>query len=159
MTGRFMISSHRNLVVTPKEVWDLTTDTSRYAEWVASVLEVKTHHGSACVGSTYTERVASVGPMSSNPLWTVRQLEPLTLRVDSGVGLAPLRDVVNIFRFAPISGGSATSMTYEFHFDITPRFVGPFVERLLGRSMRSDFDESMRNLEMLILSERSDETK
>lgn len=159
MTSRFMISAHRNLVVTPQEVWDLTSDTSRYADWATSVLEVKTHHGPARVGGKYTERVASIGPLTSNAEWTVRQLDPLVLRLDSGEGFAPLRDVVNVFRFAPLGGGTATAMTYEFHFDLQPRFLGPIAVRLLGKSMRSGFDESMRNLETVILSERSDDAK
>lgn len=159
MTDRFVISAHRNLVVTPEEVWDLTSDTSRYADWVTSVLQVNQHHGPARQGGTYTERVKSIGPLSTQAQWTVRTIEPIRLRIDSGLGFAPLHDVVNIFRFAPIGDGSATAMTYEFHFDLRPRSLGVLVHKFLSKSMRAEFDESMRRLESVILSERSVDAK
>ncbi|MEV6320774.1 SRPBCC family protein [Nocardia sp. NPDC051787] len=154
MTDRFVISAHRNLVVTPEEVWALTSDTSRYADWVGSVLQVETHHGQARPGGTYTEQVRSIGPLTTHAQWTVRQIEPMSLRIDSGEGFAPLRDVVNVFRFAPIGDGAATAMTYEFHFSLNPRPLGVLVHRLLSKSMQADFDASMRTLETVILSER-----
>lgn len=159
MTGHFVISAHRNLVVRPEEAWDLTCDTSRYADWVTSVLQVNEHHGPARKGGTYTERVKSIGPLSTQAQWIVRTIEPMSLRVDSGFGFAPLHDVVNIFRFAPIGDGSATAMTYEFRFDLRPRRVGALVHQLLSKSMRAEFDESMRRLESVILSERSVDAK
>ncbi|MFZ2527849.1 MAG: SRPBCC family protein [Rhodococcus sp. (in: high G+C Gram-positive bacteria)] len=154
--SEFVIRAHRNLVVTPEEVWAVTSDTSRYADWVTSVHEVHTHHGHAEVGGQYTETVASLGPLTTHATWTVRDLEPTRLRIDSGTGFAPLRDVVNIFRFAPLSGGAATSMTYEFHFDLTPRPLGALAHRILRTGMVADFDRSMRALEAVVLSERTD---
>ncbi|WP_280438060.1 SRPBCC family protein [Nocardia carnea] len=156
MTDRFVVSAHRNLAVTPEEVWELTSDTSRYADWASSVLEVYRNHGHAREGGVYTEKVTSVGPLTTHATWTVQKVEPMTLRIDSGEGFAPLRNVVNIFRFAPLGGGTGTSMTYEFQFDLRPRIVGSLVHRLLSRSMAAGFDESMRALESVILSERAD---
>ncbi|MFI6365225.1 SRPBCC family protein [Nocardia sp. NPDC050630] len=159
MTERFVISAHRNLVVTPEEVWAVTSDTSRFGEWVSNVLEVKTHEGHAKPGGVFTERVKSVGPLVSHPTWTVRTVEPMSLRIDSAEGLAPLREVINVFRFEPLGEGSATSMTYEFHFDMRPRPFGWLVYRLLLPIMTAEFDTSMRALETLILSERSNAEK
>ncbi|MFD1811845.1 SRPBCC family protein [Rhodococcus gannanensis] len=156
MTDRFVIRAHRNLVATPEEVWAVASDTRRYADWVTSVHEVHTHHGLAEIGGRYTETVASIGPLTTHATWTVRELEPERLRIDSGTGFAPLRDVVNVFRFAPLSGGAATSMTYEFHFDLAPRPLGALVHRVLRKGMVTDFDRSMRALEAVVLSERAD---
>ncbi len=156
MSSRFVVRAHRNLTVTPAEVWALTSDTRRYADWVTSVHEVHTHHGPAVIGEKYTETVASVGPLTTRAEWTVRELEPERLRVDSGTGFAPLSNVVNVFRFAPISGGSATSMTYEFHFDLAPEPLGGLVHWFLRSGMEADFDRSMKALEAVILSERTD---
>ncbi|ORL32131.1 polyketide cyclase [Prescottella equi] len=153
MPNRFVISAQRVLAATLDEVWELTSDTGRYGDWVVSVREVTAHHGPATVGKSYRERVTSVGPLTSRAEWTVRTLEPKTLRIDSGVGLAPLRDVVNIFRFAPV-GDAATSMTYEFHFTLGPAPLGALVHKILRSSMAAAFDESMRALETVILSER-----
>ncbi|MEC4616451.1 SRPBCC family protein [Tsukamurella tyrosinosolvens] len=151
--GSFTITAHRNLVVTPEEVWAVVSDTSRYVDWVDTVLEVQSHHGPARVGGSYTERIRSVGPLAAHVRWTVRQIEPMSLRVDTGEGLSPLRDVINVFRFASLANG-CTGMTYEFHFSMTPRPVGALVRRLLAPSMRESFDASMRRLESVILSER-----
>ncbi|WP_330254200.1 SRPBCC family protein [Nocardia sp. NBC_00565] len=158
MTDRFVISAHRNLRVSPEEVWNLTSDTSRYADWVSSVLEVTEHHEQARKGDTYTERVKSIGPLTTRAEWTVQTIEPMSLRIDSGKGFAPLTNVINVFRFAPIDDGNGTSMTYEFHFDLRPRQLGALVHKLLAKSMPAEFDASMRMLELVILSERSDDT-
>ncbi|WP_062993089.1 SRPBCC family protein [Nocardia anaemiae] len=155
MTERFVISVHRNLVVSPEEVWGVTSNSSRFGEWVSNVLEVNAHPGEAKPGDVFTERVRSIGPLVSRPTWTVRTFEPMSSRIDSAEGLAPLRDVINVFRFAPIGDGSATSMTYEFHYDLRPRPFGWLVHRVLSKVMTAEFDNSMRALEALILSERS----
>ncbi|MCZ4520180.1 SRPBCC family protein [Rhodococcus ruber] len=155
MEQRFVVSAHRTLSVSPEEVWALTSDTSRYAEWVTDVRSVTTHHGSARAGGVYTEEVAALGRFTSRVTWTVRQLEANRLRVDLGQGFAPLTNVANVFRFAPLSGGTSTAMTFEFWFDVSPSWAGRLVRPIATAGMSARFDVSMCTLEALILSERT----
>lgn len=154
MTERFTIAAQRNLAVTVDEAWAVTADTSRYGDWVASVREVLSDHGSARIGESYDEIVSTVGPLTARARWTVRICEPTRLRVDSGEGFAPLRDVTNTFRFAALPGGTGVAMTYEYSFTMRPKFVGALLRALLSSSMEREFDRSMRQLESVILSER-----
>ncbi|MGW0035948.1 SRPBCC family protein [Gordonia sp. NPDC003376] len=154
MSNAHTIVAHRNLVVSVDEIWSVVEDTSRYGEWVTSVAAVLADHGQATIGESYRERVTTVGPLTSEVVWTVREIVPKTLRVDSATGLGPLLDVANVFRFAPIEAGTATSMTYEFHFRLGPRPLGSLVRAVLASAMCRDFDESMRTLESIVLSER-----
>ncbi|AMY53521.1 SRPBCC family protein [Rhodococcoides fascians] len=155
MEQRFVVSAHRTLSVSPEEVWALTSDTRRYAEWVTDVRAVTTHHGSARTGGVYTEEVATLGRFTSHATWTVRHLEPNRLRIDSGEGLAPLTNVANVFRFAPLSDATSTAMTFEFWFDVAPGWLGRIVRPIATAGMSARFDVSMCNLEALILSERT----
>ncbi|MFW0789906.1 SRPBCC family protein [Gordonia sp. CPCC 205333] len=154
MTDRLIITAQRNLVVTPRELWAVTSDTSRYAEWVTTVREVLIHHGTATSELTYRERIAGAGPFEATVEWQVQQLIPNKLRIDSTERIGPLSDVLNIFRFEPIEGGIACSMVYEFHFRVRPKFLGKPVLKVMSASIQRDFDQSMRNLEDLTLSER-----
>lgn len=154
MTDTQVISAHRNLAVTPSEVWAVTSDTSRYAEWVDDVIGVVEHHGQAVENGTYREIVKGLGPMRIDALWTVRTLHPNSLRVDTGSGFAPLHDVSNVFRFEPLGENTGTAMTYEYHFAVRPALFGGVLRSILAPGLTAGFDRSMKNLETLILSER-----
>ena len=75
--------------------------------------------------------------------------------MDSGQGFAPLTNVANVFRFAPLSGGTSTAMTFEFWFDVFPSWAGCLLRPIATAGMSARFDVSMCNLEALILSERT----
>lgn len=155
MTKIQVIKAHRNLAVTPEEAWAVTSDTSRYAEWADDVIRVVEHSGPAAVGGAYREVVKGLGPMRIDATWTVRTLERPTLRVDTGAGFAPLHDVTNIFRFAPLGGGTGTAMTYEYHFRTRPALLAGPLRRILAPGLEAGFDRSMKALEAIILSERA----
>ncbi|WP_228044424.1 hypothetical protein [Streptomyces ferrugineus] len=83
-------------------MWDVISRTDRYAEWVAGAIEVTDHHGVATVGKTYSERNRTLGPLKTDSVWTVREIEPFKRRVDTGTGFAPLQDVTNTFEFRSV---------------------------------------------------------
>ncbi|WP_436947856.1 hypothetical protein [Streptomyces sp. SudanB52_2052] len=92
-------------------MWNVISRTDRYAEWVAGAIEVTDHHGVATVGKTYAERNRTLGPLKTDSVWTVREIEPLKRRVDTGTGFAPLQDVTNTFEFRPVQSRWAHLMT------------------------------------------------
>lgn len=135
-------------------VWEVVDDTARYAEWVDGALEVLEHHGRARVGGTYRERNRTVGPLTAESTWTVREVEPRTRRVDTGEGLAPLRGLTNTFTFVPVDGGRRTEMTYEVRFSLRLGPLGALVGRVLAASLAGEFRRSMARLDEVLRSER-----
>lgn len=123
-------------------VWAVIDDTSRFAEWVETAIEVTEHHGPARVGAIYRERNRVVGPVTARSAWTVREVVPKTLRVDTATGYAGLRDLVNTFRLTPVENDS-TELTWEVTFRLPLGWVGSLVGRLLEHSIAGEFDRSM----------------
>jgi ligand-binding SRPBCC domain-containing protein len=145
-----------------ERVWEVVSRTDRYAEWVAAVIEVTAHHGVATVGGTYAENNRTLGPLRTRSVWTVREIEHLKRRVDTGVGFAPLRDLTNIFEFRPVKsqspdngGQDATEMTYRVEYTMGLGPLGLLLDRVQQPAMRVGMRTSMANLGTLIRSENS----
>jgi Polyketide cyclase / dehydrase and lipid transport len=144
------------VVAAPVErIWAVVDDTGRYAEWVVGVIEVTAHHGTATVGRTYSEHNRTVGPLTTRSTWTVREIEPLRLRVDTGTGFAPMHDMTNTFTFRPLTldGVDATEMTYRVTYRPGLGAVGRLIDRLQQPGLRAAFQASMRRLETIAISE------
>lgn len=146
------VAVERRIAAPVDAVWAVVHDTSRYAEWVDGVLEVRRHHGPATVGETYEERNRTVGPLTTISTWTVRDVVPSSLRVDTGEGFAPLKDLTNIFRLTP--DGDGTLMAYEVRFRLALGPLGRVVAAVLGRSLAGEFERSLEALETLAQAER-----
>ncbi|KAA1415962.1 SRPBCC family protein [Nocardioides humilatus] len=146
------VSETATLAVPIDRVWEVVSNTARYADWVHGVVEVTDDHGPATVGRTYSEVNKSVGPLTMRTTWTVREVDPQRTRVDTGVGLAPLQNFVNVFDFRANRDGG-TEMTYTARYSVGLGPVGVILERLLRPGMRHGFQTSMRNLEDLITAE------
>jgi ligand-binding SRPBCC domain-containing protein len=149
------VSETAVLAAPVERVWAVVDDTSRYAEWVVSVLEVTDHHGRAVVGRTYSERNRTVGPLTTRSTWTVREIEPLRLRVDTGMGFAPMHDMTNTFVLRPVmvNGEPGTELTYRVTYRPGLGAVGRLVDRLQQPGLRAAFQASMRRLERIAISE------
>jgi hypothetical protein len=94
--------SERSVIEAPVErVREVISRTDRYAERVAGAIEVTDHHGIAAVGRTYAERNRTLGPLGTDSVWTVVEIDPMRCRVDTGVGFAPPKNVTSIFEFQP----------------------------------------------------------
>ncbi|CAM5405723.1 SRPBCC family protein [Streptomyces aurantiogriseus] len=149
--------TERAVIDAPVErVWEVVSRTDRYAEWVAGAIEVTDHHGIATVGRTYAERNRTLGPLRTDSVWTVVEIDPLRRRVDTGVGFAPLKDVTSIFEFQPVrsaDGREATQMTYQVEYVIDLGPLGLALDWIQQPAMRANMRTSMANLSTLIRSE------
>ncbi|MDH6213476.1 SRPBCC family protein [Streptomyces pseudovenezuelae] len=149
--------TERAVVDAPVErVWEVVSRTDRYAEWVASAIEVTDHHGIAALGGTYAERNRTLGPLRTDSVWTVVEIDPLRRRVDAGVGFAPLKEVTSIFEFEPVrsaDGREVTRMTYKVEYVIGLGPLGLLLDRIQQPGMRANMRTSMANLNTLIRSE------
>ncbi|MEU1550960.1 SRPBCC family protein [Nocardia sp. NPDC005745] len=139
-----------------ERVWEVVSATDRYDEWVAAVLSVTDHHGTAQVGKTYAERNTTIGPLTTRSQWTVREIEPLRRRVDHGTGFEPMRDLTNIFEFRPLTfedGTAGTEMTYRVTYRPGLGVIGRLIDRVQKPGMRAGMRRSMQNLSDLLVSE------
>lgn len=156
--NKYVVTEQAVIHAPVQQVWDVISRTDRYAEWVAGAIEVTDHHGVATVGKTYAERNRTLGPLRTNSVWTVREIDPLKRRVDTGTGFAPLQDVTNIFEFRPVQsqdGWEETEMTYQVEFAIGLGPLGDLLNGVQEPSMREGMRTSMANLDRLLRSERS----
>ncbi|MEV6174129.1 SRPBCC family protein [Streptomyces sp. NPDC051954] len=149
--------TERTVIDAPVErVWEVIARTDRYAEWVAGAIEVTDHHGIATPGKTYAERNRTLGPLRTDSVWTVIEIDPLRRRVDTGVGFSPLKEVTSIFEFEPVrsaEGKEATRMTYKVEYAIGLGPLGLLLDRIQQPGMRANMRTSMTNLNTLIRSE------
>lgn len=145
------VTETADLAVPIDRVWGVISATNRYAEWVDGVLEVTDHHGTAEVGSTYSERNRTVGPLTTRSTWTVREIDPLSRRVDTGVGFEPMHDMTNVFELLPCEVGTRMTYTVRYRPGLGP--IGRIIDRLQQPALRRSFRTSMRNLENLIVGE------
>ncbi|MGW7541122.1 SRPBCC family protein [Streptomyces sp. NPDC054770] len=139
-----------------ERVWEVISRTDRYAEWVAGAIEVTDHHGVATVGRTYAELNRSLGPLRTSSVWTVREIDPLRRRVDTGTGFAPLQDLTSIFEFQPVKGPvgqDATEMTYRVEYTLGLGPLGLLLDAIQQPAMRAGMRTSMANLDTLLRSE------
>ncbi|GAB2998237.1 hypothetical protein GCM10023080_075270 [Streptomyces pseudoechinosporeus] len=108
------------------------------------------------MGKTYAERNRTLGPLRTDSVWTVVEIDPLRCRVDTGVGFAPLKDVTSIFEFQLVrgaDGGEATQMTYKVEYTIDLGPLGVALDWIQQPGMRTNMRTSMANLNTLIRSE------
>jgi uncharacterized protein YndB with AHSA1/START domain len=134
-----------------ERVWEVLSATNRYAEWVAVVREVTDHHGEATVGRTYSERNTVLGPLTTRSTWTVREVEPMTRRVDTGTGFPLVRDLTSAFLLRPVPEG--TELTYEVTYDFALGALGRVIDRVQQGGQRHAMRQSLANLEELLRSE------
>ncbi len=139
------------LAVPIERVWDVISATHRYADWVHGVLEVTENHGNAQIGKTYSERNQTVGPLTTRSTWTVQEIVPMGRRVDTGVGFAPMHDMTNVFEFKPAAGGTEMTFTVRYRPGLGP--IGRLIDKLQQPGLRKSFQQSMHNLEELIIAE------
>lgn len=153
---KFHVTEHAVVDAPVERVWEVVSRTDRYAEWVAGAIEVTDHHGVATLGRTYAERNRTLGPLRTDSVWTVVEIDPLRRRVDTGVGFAPLKDVTSVFEFEPTrnaDGREATRMTYRVEYVIGLGPVGLLLGRIQRPGMRANMRTSMAGLNTLIRSE------
>ena len=133
-------------------VWAVINDTSRFAEWVETAIEVTEHHGPARVGGVYRERNRVAGPLAAHSEWTVSEVVPKTLRVDTATGYVGLRDLVNTFRLAS-DPHDVTVLSWEVAFRLPLGRWGAPLGRLLEKSIASAFDRSLGVLGDVVLGD------
>jgi carbon monoxide dehydrogenase subunit G len=128
----------------PAELWELVSDTSRYAEWVAGTAEVTRTDGPAREGSTYDEINPIAGPWRAKTRWTVTEFDPPRRQVHRTQDVPFSSEFLVIIDLAPSGDGSEVTITLR----ATPSIgvVGTSVLRILKSQTHKDNERTVRNL-------------
>jgi carbon monoxide dehydrogenase subunit G len=138
----------------PEGVWELVSDTTRYAEWVASTDAVTRSDGPAREGSTYDEINPILGPWKAKSRWTVTELDAPRRQVHRGEGLPLTRTFEVIMEVGPV-GDSASEVTITLRGTSSAGPLGSlFVTAMRGQVAR-DNRRSVRRLAELVTVELS----
>jgi uncharacterized protein YndB with AHSA1/START domain len=129
----------------PEKVFELISDTTRYAEWAENTLEVVRTDGPARPGSTYDERNVVFGPVKSSSRWTVVEHDPPRRSVHRGEGIALAKSASIEFELAP--AGDSTELTLTFRYEPAFGPIGAAIDTLVARrSLEASIRRSLANL-------------
>ena len=128
----------------PAELWELVSDTSRYAEWVEGTAEVTRTDGPAREGSTYDEINPIVGPWRAKTRWTVNEFDAPHRQVHRSEDIPFASEFLVIIDLAPSGDGSEVTVTLRAN----PSFgvLGATILRMLKSQTRKDNERTVRNL-------------
>jgi carbon monoxide dehydrogenase subunit G len=136
--------------VPPAELWELISDTSRYAEWVAGTAEVTRTDGPASEGSTYDEINPIMGPWRAKTRWTVTEFDPPHRQVHRTEDVPFASEFLVIIDLAPSGDGS--EVTVKLRANPSLGVLGASVLRILKSQTRKDNERTVKNLAKLATS-------
>jgi carbon monoxide dehydrogenase subunit G len=118
----------------PEKVWDVVCDTSRYAEWVESTLQVVRTDGPARLGATYEELTRIAGPWKTVTRWRVTEFEPPRRQVHEGEGVVTAQRMAVIIELTPAGENTHFTLTLRS----TPRFgaIGAVMNRAIEGTLK-----------------------
>lgn len=137
----------------PEQVWEIACDTSRYAEWVESTLQVTRTDGPARLGATYDERTRISGPWKASTHWRVTEFDAPRRQVHAGEGVATAKDMAVIIELAP--SGPNTHLTLTIRY--TPRYgvIGAVIDRGIAGKLRRAQQRSANTFAALVVRDHS----
>jgi hypothetical protein len=103
------------------------------------------------VGRTYSEVSTVLGPLTTRSTWTVREVVPMTRRVDTGTGFPLVHDLTSAFLLREVPAG--TELTYRVTYRFGLGRLGPLVDRFQQPGQRKAMRASLANLADLLRSE------
>lgn len=139
------LATVREIDVAATTLWDLVSDTARYAEWVPLTAEVVRTDGRAALGSTYTERSVVVGPITAPAEWEVIEYQEGSWqrhRCTSIPFLKPLDVTVEVEELA--EARSRLTLGWEGRTALGP--LGLLFVKLQKKSFARDLEKTADNM-------------
>ena len=132
------------VAVTPAETWELVSDTSRYAQWVAGTAAVIRTDGPARQGSTCDEMNPIMGPWRAKTQWTVIEFDAPRRQIHRSEDVPFASEFLVTIDVAPSGDGSEVTMTLR----ATPSLgaLGASVLRLRKSQTRKDNERTVQRL-------------
>lgn len=131
-------------------VWELLSDTSRYAEWVEGTDEVTRTDGPAREGSTYDEINPIVGPWKGRSHWTVTVFDAPHRQVHRGEGIAPTVKWLEVGMEVTPVGDAACEVTLTLTGESALGPLGALMLTALKGQVERDNRRTVENLAGLI---------
>ena len=132
----------------PEELWELISDTTRYAEWVEGTDAVTRTDGPAWEGSTYDEANTLLGPWKARTSWRVTEYTPhrRQVHVSTDVPLAKSFEVV--MELEPHDQGTLFVVTLNAQPSLGP--LGAVMARLMRGVVDAENRKTVANVADLV---------
>lgn len=127
-----------------ERTWELISDTSRYAEWVAATEAVTRTDGPARQGSTYAEINPILGPWKAKTSWTVIEFDPPHRQVHRTTDIQMASEFLVIMEVEP--RGDASQITITLRATSSLGFLGSALFAALEAQTRRDNQTTVNNL-------------
>jgi uncharacterized protein YndB with AHSA1/START domain len=145
--ARIEVTASTMIAATPDRVWELVSDTSRYAEWVASTAAVPRTDGPASEGSTYDLIEPIAGPWRAKTRWTVIEFDPPRRQVHRSEDVPFASEWLVITEIAPSGDGSELTSTLRAQPSLG--VLGASILRAIRSKAAKDNERSIRTLAVL----------
>ncbi len=145
------VKASATIAAPPERLWELVSDTSRYAEWVAGTAAVSRTDGPARQGSTYDEINPIVGPWRAKTRWTVVEFDPPHRQVHRTDDIPLASEFLVMIDLAPSGDGSEVTITLRAKSSLGA--LGASTLRVLKSQTRKDNERTVRNLAELAARE------
>jgi uncharacterized protein YndB with AHSA1/START domain len=152
----FSVTASAVVPAPPERVWDIISDTTRYAEWVERTEEVPRSVGAAREGSVYEEVNPVLGPWKARTTWTVVEFSPPRRQVHTSADIPLARRFDVIIELEP--EGSVTLMTLTLRGTPSLGPVGFAFGRLMTPRVERDTRKTVENLADLVRREQGAKT-
>lgn len=147
------VTASKVVPVPPEAVWELVSDTARYAEYIEGTDEVSRTDGPAANGVAYDEVNPILGPWKARTSWTVIEFDAPHRQVhrSSDLPLTSRMDV--IMEVAPEADGSRVTFTLEGDTSLGP--VGALFGKLMRPQIEKDNRKSLDSFAELAIAEHA----
>ena len=147
------VAASATIATTPERLWQLISDTTRYAEWVEGTETVARTDGPAVPTSTYVEVNPILGPWKTTATWTVVESQPPHRQVHSSHDIPLSNEFLVIMEIA--AQGDASRLTHTLRATSSYGPLGAAFFGLLRRRTRRNNEHSVRNLSEIATREIS----
>ncbi len=148
------LTASASIPAPPERVWELVSDTARYAEWVEGTDEVTRTDGPAAPGSTYDEVNPIAGPWKARSRWTVIEFDPPRRQVHRGEGLPLTAEFLVVIELTAVGGATELTLTLRGRSSGGPLGAAQF--RLLRGQVERDNRKSVQSFAELAARELRD---
>lgn len=136
----------------PEAVWELISDTTRYAEWVEGTDAVTRTDGPAWEGSTYDEANTLLGPWKAKSSWRVTEYAPHRRQVHTSTNVPFAKRFDFVMELEPQAEGTLFVVTLEAKPSLGP--VGAVVARLMKGVADAENRRTVANIAELVAREQ-----
>ena len=138
------VSETAVLAAPPERVWEVVSDTRRYAEWVTGTDEVTRTDGPAAPGSTYDEVNPILGPWKTRTRWTVAEFDAPRRQVHTSPDLPLQRRFDVVMELEPAGDGTRFTLTLRGEPAAGP--LGAAFARVMRSSVARDNRRTVEQL-------------